>query len=214
MRAPPESLSPTTGAPAFIARSITLQTFAAFVSESEPPKTVKSCAKTKTGRPSTRIAPATTPSPGYAFASLSIPKSRQRWTTNGSISSKEPGSARSSTRSRAESLPDLCCFSRRSRPPPRREAVRRSSSRWRRASRVFVTGSSSRVSSQGDLLFFGEHPLRLSEHLGLVDAGRTDRGRVLEEEPLHLFVELPFAVAVELEHGLDRTTELGGRRAL
>ena len=58
IRAPPESFSPTTGAPAFIARSITLQTFAAFVSEREPPKTVKSFAKTKTGRPPTRTAPA------------------------------------------------------------------------------------------------------------------------------------------------------------
>ena len=54
MRAPPESLSPTTGAPTFIARSMILQILAALVSDSEPPKTVKSWAKTKTGRPSTR----------------------------------------------------------------------------------------------------------------------------------------------------------------
>ena len=36
----------TSGAPFFRARSITLQTFCALVSESEPPNTVKSCAKT------------------------------------------------------------------------------------------------------------------------------------------------------------------------
>ncbi len=34
------------GAPIFTARSMTLTIFAAFVSDSEPPKTVKSCAKT------------------------------------------------------------------------------------------------------------------------------------------------------------------------
>ena len=46
MRAPPESLSPMTGAPFSTARSMTLQIFCALVSESEPPNTVKSCAKT------------------------------------------------------------------------------------------------------------------------------------------------------------------------
>jgi hypothetical protein len=45
MRAPPLSLSPTTGAPIFTARSMTLTIFWALVSESDPPKTVKSCAK-------------------------------------------------------------------------------------------------------------------------------------------------------------------------
>ena len=45
MRAPPESFSPTMGAPTFIAWSITLQILAALVSESDPPNTVKSCAK-------------------------------------------------------------------------------------------------------------------------------------------------------------------------
>ena len=44
MRAPPESLSPMTGAPIFIARSMIFTIFAALVSESDPPKTVKSCA--------------------------------------------------------------------------------------------------------------------------------------------------------------------------
>ena len=44
MRAPPESFNPITGAPIFAARSMILTIFPAFVSESDPPKTVKSCA--------------------------------------------------------------------------------------------------------------------------------------------------------------------------
>ena len=44
---------PTTGAPTFMASCIILQTFSATTSESEPPMTVKSCAKTKTCRPFT-----------------------------------------------------------------------------------------------------------------------------------------------------------------
>jgi hypothetical protein len=51
MRAPPESLRPITGAPTFIAWSMTLQIFSAWVSDSEPPNTVKSCENTKTRRP-------------------------------------------------------------------------------------------------------------------------------------------------------------------
>ena len=53
MRAPPESLIPTTGQPTLTAMSITLQTFSANTSESEPPKTVKSWLKTQTWRPKT-----------------------------------------------------------------------------------------------------------------------------------------------------------------
>ena len=45
MRAPPESLRPTTGAPIFIAMSMIFTILAALVSESDPPNTVKSCAK-------------------------------------------------------------------------------------------------------------------------------------------------------------------------
>jgi len=41
------------GAPAFIARSITLQILRACASASEPPNTVKSCANRNTGRPCT-----------------------------------------------------------------------------------------------------------------------------------------------------------------
>jgi hypothetical protein len=76
MRAPPESFSPTIGAPIRTARSMTFTILAAFVSDSDPPNTVKSCANAYTGRPSTRPCPATTPSPGTI--SFSMPKSRQR----------------------------------------------------------------------------------------------------------------------------------------
>ena len=51
MRAPPESFRPMTGAPTFIAWSITLQIFSACASHSAPPNTVKSWLKTKTRRP-------------------------------------------------------------------------------------------------------------------------------------------------------------------
>ena len=46
MRAPPESLRPITGAPVFSARSMILQIFCALASDSDPPSTVKSWAKT------------------------------------------------------------------------------------------------------------------------------------------------------------------------
>jgi hypothetical protein len=51
IRAPPESLIPITGQPSLTARSMTLQIFSANTSESDPPKMVKSCEKTKTLRP-------------------------------------------------------------------------------------------------------------------------------------------------------------------
>src|SRR5947208_16764505 len=50
IRAPPESLRPMTGAPVFIARSITLQILRAYASEGDPPKTVKAWANTQVGR--------------------------------------------------------------------------------------------------------------------------------------------------------------------
>ena len=53
-----------TGAPTFIAMSMTLQIFCAWRSDSEPPNTVKSWAKTKTRRPLIVPEPVTTPSPG------------------------------------------------------------------------------------------------------------------------------------------------------
>ena len=44
---------PTTGQPVFMARSMTLTIFSPKTSPRLPPKTVKSCANTQTGRPST-----------------------------------------------------------------------------------------------------------------------------------------------------------------
>ncbi len=193
---------------------MTLQIFAAFVSDREPPKTVKSCAKTKTRRPSTRTLPATTPSPGIWFDSAAMPKSRQFWTTNGSISSKDPGSPSSSTRSWAESFPPAFCFFRRSSPPPRREAARSSASLSSFESMVFTSPLFSPLASppsQRDLLLFGQHPLRLPEHLGVVDALAPDRRRVLREQGLDLVVQRPLPVPVERENRLP--SRAAARRA-
>src|SRR4029077_7581375 len=127
MRAPPASNRPTIGARAFIAMSWIFWIFNACVSESEPPNTVKSLANTNTVRPFTVPQPITTPSPGI-LAPLSMPNSVARCSTNMSNSSNESLSIRSSTRSRAVSLPRLCCASMRAFPPPRRALARRSSS--------------------------------------------------------------------------------------
>ena len=116
MRAPPESLRPITGAPTRIAWSMILQIFSACASESEPPNTVKSWLNTNTRRPFTVPEPVTTPSPGIRCSAM--PKSLQRCSTNMSISSNEPGSRSSSRRSRADSLPRLCCAAIRRAPPP------------------------------------------------------------------------------------------------
>src|SRR3990172_4432402 len=116
MRAPPESFSPTTGAPPRMAKSMILHIFEALASESEPPKTVKSCAKTYTSRPSTRPYPVTKPSPGGRCCSM--PKSVHWWVTNLSSSSNVPSSSSSAIRSRAESFPAACSRDRRSTPPP------------------------------------------------------------------------------------------------
>src|SRR5215218_7095185 len=53
-----------------------------------------------------------------------MPKSVQRCSTNMSHSSKVPSSSSSSSRSRAVSLPFLCCAAMRLSPPPRRAAAR------------------------------------------------------------------------------------------
>src|ERR1700686_3413875 len=125
MRAPPASYSPMIGALAFIAMSWILTIFCAWVSESEPPNTVKSFAKTNVLRPLTVPQPVTTPSPGtFVF---SMPNSTERCSTNMSNSSNEPLSSNSSMRSRAVSLPRACCASMRFSPPPSFAPARRSS---------------------------------------------------------------------------------------
>src|SRR5580704_10148161 len=75
MRAPPESFNPITGAPLRMAKSMTFTIFCALVSEREPPKTVKSCAKTYTNRPSMRPNPVTKPSPPAAAPASQNPRS-------------------------------------------------------------------------------------------------------------------------------------------
>ena len=94
---------------------MTLQIFWAWVKERLPPNTVKSWAKTYTPRPLTLPNPDTTPSPGILV--FSMPKSVQRCSTNLSISSNEPSSSSSSTRSRAVIFPALWCLAIFSSPP-------------------------------------------------------------------------------------------------
>ena len=138
IRAPPESLRPITGAPSSTARSITLQIFSACASESAPPKTVKSCEKTKTRRPFTVPWPVTTPSPAGRLSC--IPKSTQRCVFSMSNSRNEPSSRRSASRSRAVSLPLPCCLSIRVCPPPSSADASRSSSRARTLSALRCAG--------------------------------------------------------------------------
>ena len=87
MRAPPESLRPITGAPTFIAWSMTLQIFSAWVSDSEPPKTVKSL---REDEHQTAVDGAVADHDAVAgiFSALSMPKSVQRCSLNRSHSSK------------------------------------------------------------------------------------------------------------------------------
>ena len=68
IRAPPESLIPITGQPNRTAMSITLHTFSANTSDSEPPKTVKSCENANTFRPRIVPYPVTTASPHGRFS--------------------------------------------------------------------------------------------------------------------------------------------------
>src|SRR5437763_2017323 len=124
--APPQAFSPVIGTPVCIARSITWQLLRAYASERDPPKTVKSWAKTKAGRPWIRPDPVTAPSPRIFCFCMS--KSWVWCTTNLSISAKEPGSSRRSSRSRAVFFPALCCRRIRSSPPAS------SASTWRRRS--------------------------------------------------------------------------------
>ncbi len=100
---------PMTGQPMRPARSMILHIFSAMTSPSEPPKTVKSCEKTHTRRPSIVPWPVTTASPSGRLRSIS--KSVVRWRTYVSSSWKEPGSSSFSIRSRAVYLPLACCFS-------------------------------------------------------------------------------------------------------
>src|SRR4051812_3272086 len=113
------------GALAFIAMSCNFVIFSAWVSDSEPPNTVKSLANTNVLRPFTVPQPVTTPSPGTF--DFSMPNSVERCSTNMSNSSNEPLSSKSSMRSRAVNFPRACCASMRFSPPPSLAPARRSS---------------------------------------------------------------------------------------
>src|SRR5579859_4756871 len=106
MRAPPESLMPMIGMRFFRARSITLMTFSANTSPSDPPKTVASWLNSITSRPAILAMPVTTPSPAIRFDSR--PKPDARWTAKMSSSSNELRSTRREMRSRAVSLCFAC----------------------------------------------------------------------------------------------------------
>ena len=77
--------------------------FSANTSPSAPPKTVKSCEKTQTFRPSMVPKPVITPS---VYGRSAAPSARLR--ASMSSSWKLPGSSRYSMRSRASSLPFSC----------------------------------------------------------------------------------------------------------
>ena len=117
---------PTSGAPMRRARSWSLVIFLACISPSDPPMTVKSCAKAYPGRPLTCPNPVTTPSPGAPVLAMS--KFAHRCSTNMSSSLNDPGSNSCVRRSRAVSFPASCCLCTRSGPPPPRMARCRASS--------------------------------------------------------------------------------------
>ena len=95
--------------------SITFQIFFACISPRLPPALVKSWAAAKTVRPLIRPNPVTTPSPGISFSPK--PKSVERCFTKSWTSWNVPVSKSVSSRSRAVSLPELCCFWTSFSPP-------------------------------------------------------------------------------------------------
>src|ERR1039457_1057922 len=129
-RAPPESLMKTNGEPVFSEDVMVSAILPACTSPAEPPATVKSWLATCTSRPSIRPLPVTTPSAGRSLPSM--PNKRPLCLANRPASRKDFRSRSRARRSRADSLPDLCCFSRRSPPPPScRRCLIRPSSRIR-----------------------------------------------------------------------------------
>src|SRR6266481_2001651 len=166
------------GALAFIAMSCSFVIFSAWVSDSEPPNTVKSLANTKVLRPLTVPQPVTTPSPGILF--FSMPNSVERCSTNMSNSSNEPLSSRSSMRSRAVNLPRACCASMRFLPPPSFAPARRSSRVSRmsficsRAPAIFglISRGSSTTFSEPETWLAGPGATRLAVR-GIKDSQRS-----------------------------------------
>src|SRR5579884_1157927 len=131
--------------------------------------------------------PVTKPSPSITL--LCMPKLWQRWRTSLSSSSKLPSSSKRSMRSRAESLPSLCCRALRSAPPP-------SSARaWRRrnsSKRSFIMSDSNMSVPHGLVIGTAGH----------IDHGKTtliraltgiDTDRLEEEKQRGISIDLGFA---------------------
>src|SRR5438270_13747236 len=162
MRAPPESLMPMIGMRFRNARSITLITFSANTSPSDPPKTDASWLNSITSRPSILPMPVTTPSPGTRFDSR--PKPCARCVAKMSISSNELRSTRREMRSRAVSL-CLACWRLNASASPWPASYFRCRSRLRgstRCSGFDLSGIRSRA--------LNEHPAVAFEVLGAVPA--------------------------------------------
>src|SRR5438874_398153 len=162
MRAPPESLMPMIGIRFFSARSITLMTFSANTSPSDPPNTVASWLNSITSRPPIFAMPVTTPSPAIRFDSS--PKPDARWTAKMSSSSNELRSTRREMRSRAVSL-CLACWRLNASASPWPASYFRCRSRLRgstRCSGFDLSGIRSRA--------LNEHPAVAFQVLGAVFA--------------------------------------------
>jgi hypothetical protein len=128
MRAPPLSFRPITGQPFSSAWSMRRQILRALASLMDPPKTVKSWAKTATCRPSIVPVPVTMPSPTGLF--FSMPISAQRWVTKTPLSMKLPSSRSRWIRSRAVRRPLAWILAIRWGPPPCRACSRSAFKRW------------------------------------------------------------------------------------
>src|SRR5262245_33392934 len=149
-----------------------------------------------------RALPVTTPSPRIRFFSPSMPKSRQRCTTNRSISTNVPGSTSRSMRSRAVSLPFWCWASMRSWPPPcsdrsriscnlRMASVMDGSGIFRVFDKLGEHAAEVPRVDEGDLAAVGARPRRLveqrcaglGEHLDLLLAVGDVEGEVVDAGP-------------------------------
>src|SRR5512132_3928388 len=138
------------------------------------------------------------PSPGICVRS--IPKSRERCSTSLSSSKNEPGSRRSSTRSRAVSFPSACCRATRSGPPPSRLFARRASRSARRLSIVMRA-------SENDPPLFGELSPDTAEQLLTVDPSRGDLVPRRLHHPASFLVERPLLLRLAGECRQDRLSK-------
>src|SRR6266436_9894319 len=208
MRAPPESLMPMIGMRFFRARSITLMTFSANTSPSDPPNTVASWLNSITSRPPILAMPVTTPSPATRFDSR--PKADARLTAKMSSSSNELRSTRREMRSRAVSL-FLACWRLNASASPWPASYLRCRSRFRGS--TLCSGFDLSGIRSGPL---NEHPAMAFEVLGAVlrtvrvlFERRQDR-RAAGSRPL----EVRLRVVHVHQHAVDDVRHLGPQRRL